>query len=470
MYRLTKISKIAPKASKDIKKSIIGLGFEKLDRDVFDPEKSYDFVAKSGVKWARLQSGWQRTEKEKGIYDFEWLDGIVDSMLKIGVEPWLCLCYGNGLYNKSAQAVFGAVGCPPINTKEEKEAWSSYVKATVTHFKGRIRYYEVWNEPDGKWCWKHGPNPHELGNFIIDTAKACKEADNECKVIGFATCMADKEYLEKAAQTGCLDYIDAVSYHAYAIGEDGFKHNFDVYKSFLESKGKSIPIIQGESGTQSRPDGAGALKGGAWTPLKQAKFLLRHLLCDINNQVEIASYFSCMDMIEALNGTVGEVSSYLDYGYFGVIGADFDENGRSTGEYTPKMSYYALQNLCSVFCEDYEIADIRAESLINASKPILADDYDFDKTYHFGVRKLNGSLALVYWIAKDILTETVETTVSLRIKKEAVPGEVRLADLLTGDIYSIPENILSADDDGYLYFKNLPATDSPMMITFGDFY
>lgn len=86
------------------------------------------------------------------------------------------------------------------------------------------------------------------------------------------------------------------------------------------------------------------------------------------------------------------------------------------------------------------------------------------------LRKLNGSLALVYWIAKDILTETVETTVSLRIKKEAVPGEVRLADLLTGDIYSIPENILSADDDGYLYFKNLPATDSPMMITFGDFY
>ncbi len=97
MYRLTKISKIAPKASKDIKKSIIGLGFEKLDRDVFDPEKSYDFVAKSGVKWARLQSGWQRTEKEKGVYDFEWLDIIVDKMLEIGVEPWLCLCYGNSL-------------------------------------------------------------------------------------------------------------------------------------------------------------------------------------------------------------------------------------------------------------------------------------------------------------------------------------------------------------------------------------
>lgn len=470
MYRLTKIGKIAPKASKDIKKSIIGLGFEKLDRDVFDPEKSYDFVAKSGVKWARLQSGWQRTEKEKGVYDFKWLDSIVDKMLEIGVEPWLCLCYGNGLYTKAAQAVFGAVGCPPIHTEEEKGAWANYVKATVTHFKGRVRYYEVWNEPDGKWCWKHGPDANELGNFVIDTAKACKAADSECKVIGFATCMANKDYLEKAAQTGCLEYVDAVSYHAYAIGEDGFKHNFDVYKSFLESNGKNIPIIQGESGTQSRPDGAGALAGGAWTPLKQAKFLLRHLLCDINNQVEIASYFSCMDMIEALNGTVGDVSSYLDYGYFGVIGADFDENGHSTGEYTPKISYYALQNLCSVFCEDYDIADIQVESVINPSKLNLSEDYDFDKTYHFGVRKPNGSSALVYWIPKNILTETIETTVSLRIKKETVPGEVRLADMLTGDIYSIPENILSADDDGYLYFKNLPATDSPMMITFGNFY
>lgn len=394
----------------------------------------------------------------------------MDSLLERGVEPWLCLCYGNSLYTESAGKVFGAVGCPPIKTEEEKKAWENYVKATVKHFKGRVRYYEVWNEPDGKWCWKHGPDGEEFGNFAVDTARACKEADSDCQVIGFATCMANKDYLEAAAKTGCLDWIDAVSYHAYSTGEKGFQHNYTVYKQFLESKGKAIPIIQGESGTQSRPDGAGALRGGAWTPLKQSKFLLRHLLCDIHNQVEIASYFSCMDMIEALNGSVGDVSSYLDYGYFGVIGADFDENGHSTGEYTPKMSYYALQNLCSVFCEDYEITDIPAESCINWSKPILANDFDFSETYHFGIRKPNGSSALVYWIAKNILTETVETTVSIRIKKEAVPGEVRLADLLTGDIYSMPENILSVDSEGYWCFHNLPATDSPLLITFGDFY
>ena len=177
-----------------------------------------------------------------------------------------------------------------------------------------------------------------------------------------------------------------------------------------------------------------------------------------------------MDMIEALNGVVGNTASYLDYGYFGVIGADFDENGRSTGEYTPKLSYYALQNLCSIFCEDYSIADIPTEAVINPSRPLLANDFDFNETYRFGVKKPNGSSALVYWIAKDILSETIETTVSFKIKKEDVTGEVRLADLLTGDIYSIPKDIMSSDDEGNLCFKNLPATDSPMVLTFGNFY
>ena len=41
----------------------MGLGMEKLDRDAFDPERVYDKVAALGVKWIRLQSGWQKAEK-----------------------------------------------------------------------------------------------------------------------------------------------------------------------------------------------------------------------------------------------------------------------------------------------------------------------------------------------------------------------------------------------------------------------
>lgn len=465
MERLTKTGTVHPKKSVDIKKSRIGLGFEKLDRDVFDPEKCYEFVANSGVKWARLQSGWQRTEREKGVYHFEWLDSIVDNMLRIGVKPWLCLCYGNDLYTEPAKKVFGAVGCPPIFSEEEKEAWVRYVKATVEHFKGRIEDYEVWNEPDGKWCWKHGPNGTELGEFTIATAKACKETDPECRVIGMSAYSFQQDYLDAVAATGAFDYMDAITYHGYEIHEEQYIARYYEYKDFLKKLGRDIPIIQGESGTQSRSDGAGALRGGAWTPLKQAKFLLRHLLSDINCGVEFASYFSCMDMIEALNGTVGDLASYLDYGYFGVIGADFDETGKATGEYTPKMSYKALQTLSSLLCEEYEVVTPDIQDEAQESIRLQGNDNPLKDVLTVGFRKANGS-AIAYWIPKNILTETIETTISIRVHEE---GEIRLIDLLTGDIYSMPETMIQKAENGVV-LVNLPVTDSPLMLTFGGFY
>ena len=56
-------------------------------------------------------------------------------------------------------------------------------------------------------------------------------------------------------------------------------------------------------------------------------------------------------MKEALHGVTGDASSYKDYGYFGILGADFDEEGHATGSYTPKPSYYALQNLAALLSE-----------------------------------------------------------------------------------------------------------------------
>lgn len=80
MERLQKIGKVKPVGAKEVKDSRLGLGMEKLDRDAFDPEKVYDRVAALGVKWIRLQSGWQKTERAEGVYDFSWLDRQVDEL------------------------------------------------------------------------------------------------------------------------------------------------------------------------------------------------------------------------------------------------------------------------------------------------------------------------------------------------------------------------------------------------------
>ena len=86
-----------------------------------------------------------------------------------------------------------------------------------------------------------------------------------------------------------------------------------------------------------------------------------------------------MDMAEALNGTSGDLSSISDFGYFGVVGAEFDENARTTGEYFAKPSYYALQNLTSVLCEDYEKTDIAVEPIKEHSQRMLGENFDFEE-------------------------------------------------------------------------------------------
>ena len=134
MERLKKIGALEHLSSNEIEYSKIGIGFEKLDRDVFDPEKAYDKVAALGVKKVRIQSGWLKTERERGVYDFAWLDKIVDNLLTRGMEPWICLCYGNPLYTDFAGRIFGAVKCPPMG-EDARRGWVNYVTAITKHFK-----------------------------------------------------------------------------------------------------------------------------------------------------------------------------------------------------------------------------------------------------------------------------------------------------------------------------------------------
>ncbi len=470
MERLIKIGTVKPKRSIDIAKSRIGIGFEKLDRHAFDPNKAYPFVAQTGVKWARIQSGWMRTEQVKGVYDFAWLDDIVDNLLAIGVEPWINLCYGNPVYTPWAEEYYGAVGCPPIETQEERQGWHNYVSALTAHFKGRVRMYEIWNEPDGDWCWKKGPDPEELAAFTAATARACKEGDPDCRVLGFATCRLNRlNFLENLCKAGICDHIDGISYHSYRITDEENREYFRTYNAIRQHYNPDLLLVQGESGTQSRPDGKGALHDAAWTQEKQAKFLLRHLILDLGQGVDMASYFSCMDMKEALNGKAGDKSTYRDFGYFGVLGADFDEDGNATGEYTPKKSFYALQNLCSVFCEDVECFSPRIESLVEHSPRLFGPDYDFEKTAHFGFRRGDGSWAICYWNQEsNILTQTYEGTVTLRLPNRYA-RDIRLMDLLTGSIYELPEEMVDRKNV-LTTLRNIPLLDRPLMLTFGNFY
>lgn len=469
MVKLQKIGKLAPKAAAEVPASRLGIGFEKLDRAVFDPEKAYDKLGKIGVKWVRIQSGWQRTEKEKGVFDFGWLDSIVDNLLSRGMTPWVNLCYGNELYTDLARTSYGAVGCPPVYREEELTAWLNYCTALAVHLKGRVRHFEVWNEPDGNWSWKpNGANATELGNFTKATAKAIKAAVPEAYLIGGVLYAHNATYLNTALQTGMGEVLDAISFHAYTLIESDVLERVRAIRGLLDQYGLNLDIIQGESGAQSSPFGAGALRYADWTPYSQAKALLRHLVTDLSTEVKFASYFSCMDMIEALRGTVGDKASYLDYGYFGVLGADFDEDGFSTGEYAPKPAYFALQSLASLFAGEVKRVNPPVTFLREAPlKPWMPKDADFSECLTAGFRLPNGTLLYAYWKNSEATTNDFHGTVTL---SAGLPADVpvHLIDPMDGTVYAIPEGAYTKSAHHNYRFPRFVIRDYPLFLAFGE--
>jgi hypothetical protein len=451
----------------------IGIGFEKLDRDVFDPEKAYDKVARIGVKKIRIQSGWARTERAEGVYDFAWLDKIVDNLLSRELEPWICLCYGNPIYTDLAKPVFGAVGCPPIATEKEMHAWLAYVKATVAHFKGRVTIFEIWNEPDCNYSWRHCENESidhlrnadEYGAFATQTAIAIKEGNPKALAMGFALGHSqDLEYVNRALATGLYQYLDLISFHCYTPDEITRRDRAHKLRVLIDSYDPEIGLVQGETGAQSRSDGNGAMKGFAWTREKQVKALLRGLVMDMAEGVEFTSYFSTMDMIEALRGRLADKASYLDFGYFGVIGAEFDENGRASGEYKEKPAYYALQALASLMRGDCKACALpyRLEAL--PSRRVNGTDCTDPTVQLEGFRLDDGKRALIYWNAVDLLTATYEGTLSLQVF--GVTGTPRLLDLKDGSIYALTEEMVEDMGMGGVRLKNIPLTDCPLALLF----
>ena len=475
MERLIRTGKLPQKTSLDIPFSKIGIGFEKLDRAVFDPEKAYDKVARIGIKKIRLQSGWQRTEKEKGVYDFAWLDDIVDNLIRRGMEPWLCLCYGNPLYTPLAEVVFGAVGCPPINTEEAMNAWINYVKAVAEHFKGRVSFYEIWNEPDCPYSWKHVDgeekdmlrDAREYGAFSEATANAVKAVDPDARVGINIAHLHDLSFLNNALAVGDLPHaIDSVTYHNYSTNDQRRVEFIQAMRRLLDMYNPALTLVQGESGAQSRSDGHGAMHHYAWNPEKQTKLLLRILLQDLYCDVEFTSYFSTMDMIEALHGRVDNKASYLDFGYFGVISATFDEDGRATGNYTEKPSYYALSALCSLFEGDIKPAPHLVYSReVMTSRRMAGKDCNDETIRVLPFTLADGRSALTYWNATPILTATYEGTTTIAIHVTD-PASIELIDLRDGTVYKLPEQMIVDLGSGFVRLLNLPITDCPVALVY----
>ncbi|MGQ9651428.1 MAG: discoidin domain-containing protein [Phycisphaerae bacterium] len=191
---------------------------------------TYGELYNLGVKWNRVgqwgdHTCWSIVEQQKGQYAIDPItDQAITESVRNGVNIVYCLCYGNALYEETPPyASLGPLwrhGHPFMGhggpTKPESiEAFVNYARFVADHFRGRVKWYEIWNEPNS-WAWYGSPpDPKAFGILLRETAKAVKQVDPDCGVMVGGSAALAPVFLSKALAEGGGPYLDAVAFHPY---------------------------------------------------------------------------------------------------------------------------------------------------------------------------------------------------------------------------------------------------------------
>jgi hypothetical protein len=178
----------------------------------------------AGLTWVKQTFSWRDIEgAAKGAFDWSHADNAVylanakgiDLLARLDNAPdWAA----PGCYN-SANKTMG----PAKNMQD----WLDFLTAFVTRYKGRIRAYEIWNEPNlsREWC-NQPPNPAAYVAFLKASYQKIKAIDPNAMIVSAgltpttqsnAQAMPDAQFVEQmyAAMGNRSDgYFDVLGIHA----------------------------------------------------------------------------------------------------------------------------------------------------------------------------------------------------------------------------------------------------------------
>jgi uncharacterized protein (TIGR03437 family) len=158
---------------------------------------------------------WHDLEPAKGAWNWEPLDGLVtaaeahgvsDILLTLGQTPnWASSDPDAG----NTTLLGSGAPAPPADIQD----WRDYITAVAQRYKGRIRYYEIWNEPDASY---YTGTVAQLVTLTQEAYKILKAVDPGNTVLSPAV-GTDPGYLDMLLAAGEGNSIDMVAYHHYTL-------------------------------------------------------------------------------------------------------------------------------------------------------------------------------------------------------------------------------------------------------------
>lgn len=214
---------------------------------ILQAEKQFALCRRLGVTQVRLSLEWAAVEPKRGTWDFTAMDLLVDMAERNGLRILQVIGY-NVLWNTPI----------PGNSKTrplDLAAFENYARRMAERYKGRITWWEIWNEPniDTFLIGPYSLHPERRWRdyrLIMERARrALKQVDPSNVIVlgGLAhTSEAWGRDLEACYSEGIVSLCEVVAIHPYVGVNPSDPNNFD------RALGQMLEVMKGR-GDVGRP-------------------------------------------------------------------------------------------------------------------------------------------------------------------------------------------------------------------------
>jgi len=195
-----------------------------------------------GLLWIRIDFDWYRIQPERARFDWEATDGVVERSAELGLEVLATLSYTPPW--ASSRPANPAIGDPPAETR----FWTDFVRAAIERYRGRVRQWQFWNEPNITDFW-NGTMLQYRTAILEPAAGVLRSLAPELRVVapGLANLRDWRDWFREAMNAKAL--IDVVNHHNYA--DNGRDAILDLERDqFLQP---SLRTLIREAGVDDRP-------------------------------------------------------------------------------------------------------------------------------------------------------------------------------------------------------------------------
>ena len=322
------------------------------------------------------------------------------------------------------------------------------------HFKGRVKYFEIWNEENGwffdSWADNNTvPMVKKYGQALLAAAKAIRAANPEAQIVFGGTAGMTLDFPRIALDEGAGALIDIFAFHPYghAMPESAASH-------FLSA-------VNGKMEWQPRPAEIKDYEGEI--------VVLRELLHKYNPQMQVwadeMNWFAPGEPASAQYGDGSELSQAKYLARFFAMNAAVDcgavwwslynANGVQewavvrSSDLTPRAAFFAAGCTSTVLDNARPARDLRPEVVAGGSDDLVIRAY----------RCSQDRIVIGLWRAAACDDACRPAPVTLRLP-QTVQGPIQLVDAVYG--YQQPAVVLEETDGVML--KDLLVGDWPLFV------